>query len=82
MSDYFLHAECGYTFDQDGTIAALTRNEVRRLWKGLALWNEEVESHDESAGKTKTAAQERRKATAADKRRFNELAQESNEKRN
>lgn len=63
-------------------MAALTRNEIRRLWKGLALWNEEVENHDESSGKTKTAASERKKATAADKRRFQDLAQESNEKRN
>lgn len=75
MTEYFLHHKCSYTFDADGTIAALTSNEERRLWNGLRLWHEEIENQDEDAGST--AAQERKKATAADKRRFNELVEES-----
>lgn len=71
-----MHTKCGYTFDKDGTIAALTPQEERRLWRGLALWNKEVENQGEGSGSRTDA--ERKKATAADKRHFHELAEESN----
>lgn len=82
LNDYFLHQECGYTFDKHGVIAALTPNEVQRLWKGMSLWQEEVENADE-ADAGSHSAKARQEATAADKRHFNELAEESgNMKRN
>lgn len=84
MSDYFLHSECGYTFDRHGTIAALTQAEERRLWKGLALWNEEVEDQGEAAGDAseQRKAQQRQQAKRADNRRFEELSSGSETKRN
>lgn len=66
LTEYFLHKECGYTYDADGFIGALTQAEKRRLWRGRGLWMEycdpehscdgaHSQTSDEITGKARSA---------------------------
>lgn len=57
---------------------------MRRLWKGLALWNEEIEQGEEGgeAESERRKAAQRQQATRADRRRFREEFANSSPKQN
>lgn len=75
LADYFLHRFCGYTFDPEGRVGAVTRQEAQRLFDGHKLWNRHVENNDED----KKAGQ---RVTAGDEKAFDEYAKKVNAKRN